>query len=62
MAVNEWNWTVRKPHLGNSDYFKSNYVCKSSRFAAMWRNHNENQPPCVQKLSVSAAFQSKLIF
>jgi hypothetical protein len=30
--VGTWDYVRLKPHIGNSDYFKSDYVKKTSRF------------------------------
>jgi hypothetical protein len=60
--VTEWNWTERKPHLGNSSYFENLYIKKSGRF-----EHLQALP--VEKITekqvikhVYTTFQSKLVF
>lgn len=60
--VTEWNWTLRRPHLGNSDYFTSSRVKLTQRF-----EHLQSLP--VKKLTekhvikhVLEPIQSKIVF
>ena len=42
MAVTDWSWTVRRSHIGNSDYFPNMYVKKTKRFEHLqFKNNNK---------------------
>jgi len=41
MAVTEWNWTKRKPHQGDSVFFKSDYEKKTKRFEHLQFKNNK---------------------
>jgi len=62
MAVTEWSYNRLKNHIGNSDYFTSNYIKKSSRFEFLQCKPSVvlTEKPVIKHISVP--LQAKLIF